>query len=161
MGQTSLHQGFWIDTSALIDMTNYPQDVFSKLWRDMGLIADNGLLISPKEVYNEIGREYEEDLQKWIYSHLGMFIPLDEDQFKIAQSIINDFSGLVDISKSIPDADPFVIALAHSKGGWIVVTSESISKNKYKPNIPNVCKCLDIRCIKLLDLFRECKFHYD
>lgn len=160
MGQTCLQQGFCIDTSALIDMTYYPQDVFSKLWADMGLVADSGLLISPKEVYREIGKKYEEDLQRWVKSHSDMFIPLDEDQFKIAQSIIRDFDGLIDINKQIPDADPFVIALAQSKGDWVVVTSETISTNKYKPKIPNVCMSLDIRYITLLDLFRECKFHY-
>jgi hypothetical protein len=160
MGQTCLQQGFCIDTSALIDMTNYPQDVFSGLWVDMGLVADNGLLISPKQVYVEIGKEYEEDLQKWAQNHLSMFVPLDEDQFEMAQAIIRDFPKLVDVNKTIPDADPFVIALALSKGEWVVVTSETFSLNKYKPKIPNVCKSLNIKYINLHDLFRECKFHY-
>ena len=102
MGQTRLQRGFCIDTSALIDMTNYPQDIFSGLWADMGLVADGGLLISPKEVYAEIGKKRDEDLQKWAKTHLDMFVQLDEDQFKTAQSIIKNFPKLVDINKTIP-----------------------------------------------------------
>jgi len=160
MSQTCLHKGFCIDTSALIEMTNYPQDIFSGLWLDLGLIADDGLLISPREVYVEIGKKWEEDLQKWVKTHSDMFVKLDEDQFILAQNIIRKFPKLVNINKTIPDADPFVIALAKSRGSWVVVTSENISKNKFVPKIPDVCKSLSVKYIDLHNLFRECDFHY-
>jgi hypothetical protein len=160
MAQTSLHKGFCIDTSALIEMTNYPQDIFSGLWLDLGSIADEGLLISPREVFVEIGKKWEEDLQKWVKLHSNMFVKLDEDQFLMAQNIITKFPKLVKINKTIPDADPFVIALAKSRGSWVVVTSENSSKNKFVPKIPDVCKSLNVKYIDLHNLLRECNFKY-
>lgn len=136
------------------------QDIFSGLWEDIGTFADGSSLVSPREVYIEIGKKREEDLQKWVNKHVKMFVKLDEDQFKMAQSIIKKFPKLIDVNKTIPDADPFVIALAKSRGAWVVVTSENGSKNKFVPKIPDVCKTLNIRCINLLNLFRECKLHY-
>jgi hypothetical protein len=160
MSQTSLQKGFCIDTSALIEMTNHPQDIFGGLWDDLGLIADDGLLISPHEVYIEIGKEREESLQKWTKEHSRMFVKLDPDQIDMSKSIIKQYPKLIDPNKTIADADPFVIALAHGKGNWTLVTSESYSNNKFKPKIPNVCKDLNIKCIKLLDLCRECQLQY-
>jgi hypothetical protein len=66
---------------------------------------------------------------------------------------VKDFSSLVDLDKKTPDADPFFIALAISKD-WTVFTSEKPSTGG-RPKIPDVCKKYNMKCISLLEFFRE------
>ena len=133
MRQTSLQRGFCIDTSALIEMTTYPQDIFGGLWDDIGSVADNGLLISPKEVYQEIGREREENLQTWVRNHSGMFTQLDEDQFIIAQSIVREYPKLVDIDKtyvfSCPRIGRSMLVLVPET---IIYINTHLTRNRYQ-----------------------------
>ena len=159
MAQMRLQSGYCIDTCALIDLDPYPQDIFSKLWQDLGRLAKDGLLIAPNEVYNEIGREYDGDVQRWTRKNREMFIELDEDQIIVVKAIEKEFKDFVDTEKTIPDADPFLIALAKSRGNWTVVTQEKPSTNLI-PKIPDVCKSIGIPCINLFDFFRNCNLKY-
>jgi len=88
-----------------------------------------------------------------------MFIPLDSDQSREVSAILEKFPGLVDRNKTIPEADPFLIALAKCRA-WTVVTSERPSNSSVRPKIPNVCKSLNVRWIKLLEFFREIDLKY-
>jgi hypothetical protein len=45
-------------------------------------------------------------------------------------------------------ADPFVIGLAHARGG-IVVTEESMSGSLARPRIPDVCAAMNSQCVGL------------
>jgi len=158
--QTRLQKGYCIDTSALIGLDSYPEDVFPRLWEDMEGLVNDGLLIAPSEVYRELGRKYEGDVQKWTRKHREMFVDLDEEQIKEVKAIQHTFPNLVDPNKTMPDADPFLIALARCRGGWVVVTLETVSKNIFKPKIPNVCEYFGVKYINLLGLFRECNWKY-
>jgi hypothetical protein len=52
-----------------------------------------------------------------------------------------------------------VIALAEIHG-CTVVTDEVATNSTKRPNIPDVCVDLKIRCISLLELFAECGWKY-
>lgn len=161
MVQTRLHKGYCIDTSALIDLSSYPKDIFPGLWEDLEGLVNAGLLIAPSEVYRELGRKHEGDVQRWTRKHREiMFVDLDEEQIKEVKAIQHKFPNLVDPNKTMPDADPFLIALARSRGGWVVVAQETMSENIYKPRIPNVCEYFGVKYINLLGLFRECNWRY-
>lgn len=150
-------EGYCIDTSALIDLhtNHYPPDIFPGLWKDIESIVKQGLLISPDEVYRE-ARQKDDGLARWGKTHKGMFVSLDEDQIQEVRRILKEFPGLVDPNKTIPDADPFLIALAKCRA-WTVVTSEKPNNSPLRPKIPNVCKSLNVKCIRLLEFFREIK----
>lgn len=125
MIQETLIRGYVIDTFALIDVWRvyYPPDIFSTLWeRNLEKIIDAGLLIVPKEVFNELQRR-DDDLRDWAKDHKKMFIELDEEQTKEVKIIVSKFPTLIDSEKTTPDADPFVIGLAFSKG-WTIIASE-------------------------------------
>jgi hypothetical protein len=158
--QLRLREGYCIDTSALIDLhtNHYPPDIFPGLWKDLEFLVDQGLLIAPDEVFQEI-RVKDDELAKWGKSNKKMFIPLDSDQIWEVSAILEKFPGLVDRNKTIPDADPFLIALAKCRA-WTVVTSERPSNSSVRPKIPNVCKSLNVRWIKLLEFFREIELKY-
>lgn len=159
MAQTRLQSGFCIDACALIDLDPYFREVFPTLWEDMGKLVRDGLLVAPKEVHKEIGREYDGDVQRWTKEHMMMFIELDEDQMKEVKAIEERFENLIDSDKTIPDADSFLIGLAKSRGKWTVVTSEKPSKNLI-PKIPDVCEALEIPCIDLYNFFLQAGFKY-
>lgn len=101
----------------------------------------------------------DDGLAKWGKSNKNMFIPLDGDQSREVSIILEKFPGLVDQNKTIPEADPFLIALAKCRA-WTVVTSERPNNSPIRPKIPNVCKNLSVRWIKLLEFFREVEFKY-
>jgi len=158
--QLRLQEGYCIDTSALIDLhtNHYPPDIFPGLWNDLESLVDQGLLIAPDEVFREICVK-DDELAKWGKANRKMFTPLDDDQIREVYSILEKFPGLVDLNKTIPEADPFLIALAKCRA-WTVVTSEKPNNSPVRPKIPNVCKGLNVRWIKLLEFFREVKLKY-
>ena len=160
MIQETLVQGHVIDTSALIDLWRvyYPPDIFPTLWeRNLEEIIREGLLIAPKEVFNELQRR-DDDLWDWAKDHRKMFIELDEEQAKHVKAIVGKFPKLIDSRKTTPDADPFVISLAMSKS-WTVIASEH-SNPGGKPRIPDVCRNYNVRCIKLVEFIREKGWKY-
>jgi len=158
--QIRLQSGYCIDTCALIDFgESYFQDIFPGLWGDMERLAIDGLLIAPTEVYKEIARTYDGEIQRWTRQHKEMFIELDDEQIREVKAIEKRFGNLIDPDKTIPDADPFLIALAKSRGNWTVVTQEKPS-TKLKPKIPDVCQILGIPCVNLYNFFKKCDWKY-
>ncbi|TET91938.1 MAG: DUF4411 family protein [Methanomassiliicoccales archaeon] len=161
MIQTRLQEGFCIDTCALIDLgrVHYPPDVFPGVWADIESLVSRGLLIAPKEVFDEL-KGVDDEILKWARRFKEMFKESDEDQLQEVADILARFPGLIDPTKTKPEADPFLIALAKSSG-WTVVTSERprTSPNA-RPKIPDVCKSYGIRCISLVEFFRERGWKY-
>jgi len=155
---------YCIDASALIGLKRtYPEDVFRSLWRELAALAEQGRLIAPREVLNEIER-WEDDLSEWVKRHKKMFKPLDHEQLRHVQDVLAKFSGLIDKNKQTPDADPFLIALAMVRKrprnallypvDCIVVTQEKPSRGG-RPKIPDVCAHYGVECIDILTLFRR------
>lgn len=138
------------DTGSLSKLKHYPPSIFKKLWADLSEFVDTGLLISTKEVWNEMERgEPVPFVNDWLKSHKALFTtPSAQELLFVAeifqvihfQQLIGELQRL----KGTPVADPFVIACAKIHGGTVV------TEEKFKPNaakIPNVCKYYGIECI--------------
>ncbi|MCK4445180.1 MAG: DUF4411 family protein [Thermoplasmata archaeon] len=161
MIQTKLHKGFCIDTCALIDLrrSHYPPDVFPGLWADIESLITQGLLIAPKEVFDEL-KGVDDEILKWARRFKEMFRESDEDQLQEVAAILVEYPKLIDPNKTTPEADPFLIAMA-KLSEWTVVTSERPRTDpNARPKIPDVCKSYDIRCISLVEFFRERGWKY-
>jgi len=144
-----------IDTSALLDawVRYYPPDVFPSVWEKIERITNNGTLIATEEVLMELGKKHDE-VYKWARDHGGMFVPVDgQIQVEVAR-ILARHERLVDTRRERSSADPFVIALAKLES-CAVVTAEKATGKPEKPNIPDVCSALGIRCMDLIEMFRE------
>lgn len=168
MTTVGLFPGYCIDTSALISLwkRTYSPDVFRSLWKNLENLISQGRLIAPREVLNELEKygDKDDELLKWAKRHRGMFEDLDYNQLNLVQDILKHFPNLVDANKTIPDADPFVIALAMAKR-WTVITSEqptNLTANpSARPKIPNVCEYFNVKCYyDLLEFFREEKWEF-
>lgn len=93
--------------------------------------------MGPREVLREIEKK-DDDLLKWVKKHRKIFREQEIEQIQRAQEILSHFPKLIDPAKEIPDADPFVVALAIIentkrqdtlfKGQCIVVTQEKSSR---------------------------------
>lgn len=161
MIQARLHKGFCIDTCAIIDLrrSHYPPDVFPGLWADIESLIHQGLLIAPKEVFDEL-KGVDDEILKWARRFKEMFKASDENQLREVADILARSPGLIDPNKTRPEADPFLIALAKSSG-WTVVTSERPRTDpNARPKIPDVCRDYGIRCISLVEFFRELGWKY-
>lgn len=148
-----LFQFYCIDTSALVDMwrENYRPKNFPSVWRLMTQHIEQGELVAPQEVYAELEVGKDDLFQFVRKTKRTMFKDLDEEQVKLTFDIKSRFPKLSDDNKTIPDADPFVVALACQKG-WKVVTAES-DKSPYK--MPAACRHYKIPCLSPADFIAE------
>ncbi len=142
---------YCVDTCALIDLYwDYPPDVFPGVWRNVETLVQSGRMIAPEEVFAEL-EQTDDELLEWAKGHRAMFKACDAEQIASAKIVMTDFPSLVDLERTIPDADPFVIAVG--KKGYRVVTSETFKGGR--ASISSVCQSYRIECLPLLELFRK------
>jgi hypothetical protein len=143
---------FVFDTGAFIVLKNYYPTTFTTLWGRIEVLAGNGMLISVREVFNELHNYNDADfIQDWAKQHKTIFAKPSNDELLVVQQIlaIPHFQTLVStkaILKGTPVADPFVVAAGKVKGAT-VVTQEGLKPNAAK--IPNVCQHFAVPCINL------------
>ena len=135
----------------------YPTDVFTALVARIDTLIQQGQLIAPALVKEEIAAVGTTELIDWTENHPGLFVPTAEILVE-TQAIQNQFTGLRDPRSAYEEADAYVIALARMRHG-IVVTQETPAAEKRNPTrthfIPDVCRQLGIPCISLLGLMRR------
>jgi hypothetical protein len=152
-----------VDTSSLVNVQRtYPRAVFPGLWQQLTGLAGSGRLISTREVFNELKEGADDEILGWAKAQKSMFQDPDDEQIAVAREIVNDprFGQLFDIDAEMPEADPFVIALAFrlqrrdamSLTEYVVVADEARAKPGKKPKIPNVCAEYGLECIGILEM---------
>jgi hypothetical protein len=150
---------YCVDTSSLIAawQERYPIENFPKFWDRMNGLVEDGRLISPIEVFNEI-KKRSDDLHDWLRRRKdGMFRELDDEvQIEVA-NVLQRFPRLVGDKKLRTSADPFVIALARITGHQLV-TEEKPTGSLSRPNIPDVCAQLSISTIGILQVIQREKW---
>lgn len=150
---------YCVDTSSLIAawQERYPIENFPKFWDRMDGLIEDGRLISPIEVFNEIKKRSDE-LHGWCKSRKdAMFRELDDDvQIEVA-NVLQRFPRLVADKKLRTSADPFVIALARVTGHQLV-TEEKPTGSLSRPNIPDVCAQLSLSTIGILQVIQREKW---
>lgn len=151
-----------IDTSALMSwyIRRYPPDVFPALIPLVETLIGAGNLRASEYVLKELGGK-NDPLHDWAARQQDFFMKTDEDVAQRAADLIGKYPLLLDPDALRPtQADPFVVALAASRGDWIVVTQETFAKTKTtgkrkkRTYIPDVCAAEGIRCIDFLEMMR-------
>jgi hypothetical protein len=137
-----------IDTSSLVSLHNWrPPSRNRGVWEKLTQLAHVDRLISPMEVYDEL-RAGNDALARWALQRKKggrLFKRTTRQQVGIARQIIHRFPDLIEFDRPVPQADPFVIALAVDESKHktlaqkcIVVTEEKFSPTG-RPRIPHVC----------------------
>jgi hypothetical protein len=149
---------FSFDTSAILDawVRHYPPDVFPTIWSHMDDSAKSGEIVIVEEVFRELGKK-DDTAFKWVKAREAMIAPIDGEIQKHLTEIMSKYHRLVDSRKNRSGGDPWVIALARTRG-LTVVTAEKGTGNLAKPKIPDVCNDLGITCIEVVEFFRRQKW---
>jgi hypothetical protein len=145
-----------LDTSALLDgwVRYYPRDVFPKFWTGIeGLIAQ-GKRAAIEEVLRELEKK-DDEVHGWAKLQSGLFVPVDGEIQGAVKSVVGRYPGLVNAKRSRSTADPFVIALAIVQECAVVTGERPNGIGSKKPRIPDVCLGLGVRCLTMVDVFRE------
>jgi hypothetical protein len=150
---------YCIDTSALIAawQERYPAENFPPFWQRIDDLINAGRLTAPMEVLRETAKRSDE-LHTWLSARKQMFRELEEAIQIEAAKVLAQFPRLVGEKKLRTAADPWVIALAQVENLQIV-TDEKFSGSLNRPNIPDVCRALNMPpCMGLLDLIKAEKW---
>lgn len=140
------------DNTSLSKLKHYFPNIFKTVWAGLDQLAEDGIIVSTREVWNELERGSPHPYtQPWLKAHHQMFLVPQADELQFVSKIlaIPHFQALIGIKQQLngtPVADPFVIALAKIRQGT-VVTEEELKPNAAK--IPNVCAHFGIPCINL------------
>jgi Domain of unknown function (DUF4411) len=146
---------FSFDTSAILDawVRHYPPDIFPSVWERMDQAASGGGIYVIDEVVTELKRK-DDGIHAWIEDRETMVVAIDESIQAHVALMMKDYPRLVDTKKNRSGCDPWVIALAQSRG-HTVVTAERPTGSLNKPKIPDVCAALKIDCIDVVEFFRR------
>lgn len=110
-----------------------------------------GHVVASTEVLAELEKK-DDDVHKWCKRlAANLSVDVDDVQQEHMRHIMGTYPRLVDTVKGRSGADPFVIAVARSMRGNIIVVSEEDFGKKESPKIPDVCRAEGIRCHKLAD----------
>lgn len=150
---------YCVDTSSMLDAwrRHYPSDIFVGFWDDLQTLINQGKVIAPEQVLDELGKK-DDEVAEWARQQRDLFVPYDRDLEEHVIHIMGTYPLMVKNTKGKHAADPFVIALARSRGCFLV--SEEQHGSIDKPKIPDVCQAEKIRCIRLLDLIRHERWRY-
>jgi Domain of unknown function (DUF4411) len=139
-----------LDTNVFKVLSHYYPGTFLSLWNNLDDLVDRGLIISVREVFDEVeAGGNAEFVVDWAKKHKKIFLmPGAAETSFVAQIFaVSHFQGLVSqqaLLRGNPVADPFVIAAGKTKSAT-VVTQEKLKPNS--PKIPNVCKHFGINCV--------------
>ena len=159
---------YCVDTSSLVTIQRiYRLSKLAGTWEFLDELAKDGRLAAPREVLAELKVGQDDELYQWAKNHGGIFRQLTPEQWQVGKDIANDlkYKGFIDQDKEIPEADPFVIALAVEEQKqtrlipekWIIVADERHAKLGKKPRIPDVCRdpTFNIECISTTEWFER------
>ena len=144
-----------IDSSALFDLKkNYSPTVFKGLWNRFNKLCDDEVIISVREVYNEIKRG-SDWLVDWADQHEKIFLePATVVEFKLIGELQEKEPSWIDINSDKPKADPFVIACAKTNN-FIIIQHENLNSN-----LPRIAKGLELKCFRLQEFFESEKWEF-
>lgn len=137
-----------IDSSALFDLKrNYSPIVFKGVWEKFNKLCDEEIVISVREVYNEIKRG-SDWLVEWAAQHQKIFLePTTVEEFILIGELQEKNPSWIDQYSDKPAADPFVIASAITKK-LIIIQHELPHRN-----LPRIAKQYGVTYLRLPELF--------
>jgi hypothetical protein len=154
-----------VDNDVLITLMRYhPPDkpAYQAIWDEIESLIKRENIFSTTVVYDDIMKYLGKDdrLKKWAISHKKhFFISPDKETWQLAQDIVKKFPDLVDKKKlqtGEPDADPFLIALAKSRGATIITQERKDIPNR----IPMVALRYSVKSIDLYEFFERRKLKF-
>jgi len=153
---------YCFDTSSVIELNRkFFQKKSLDVIQNIEALINSGRLIIHEIVVKEI-RSGKDDIIKWVNKNPIAVRKIDQDQWNLAQRIIQNHQSWFPSSKE-EFADPWVIALAAIENDrnkdtlfnyvCVVVAEESQKKERLK--MRTICQEYSIECINLEEMFRR------
>lgn len=144
------------DTSVIINGRRdlLPPNVFLSPWARMEDMIAAGDIQCTDVVRDELIRR-DDDACNWAKAQDGLFLPLTEELQAKTAEVLAVHPRLTGKGGGRNMADPFVIGLAMTFTGGVVVTEEIQTGNLTKPRIPDVCNALGVRWVNLVGFITE------
>ncbi|HJQ83056.1 MAG TPA: DUF4411 family protein [Candidatus Binatia bacterium] len=144
---------FVFDSSAYINgwRDHLPPSTFPSVWALIDSCFEDGRVVSPREVYNELTRK-DDDVAAWAKDRLHGFVEPTQEVMRAAGAI---FEHELPASGERDAADPWVIAEARVRR-LAVVTYEGrtfsgvpTSERRWATSMPGICLRLGVGCVTL------------
>lgn len=131
------------DTSAIINGRRdiFLPETFGSVWEGIEQMIALGQVRAVDEVKHELAKKSDE-AKAWARGCKGLFVALTRDIQIATSEILAEHPRLLGLGGPRNSADPFVIALARTRGGTVV--TQEVSRHLNKPKIPDVCDALQI-----------------
>lgn len=130
-----------------------PPTILPTLWDRISEQVAAGDIRAAEPVRDEV-RARDDDVAAWIRAQHNLFEPLTADVQQSVKLVLQQHPRLINIGNGHSGADPFVIALAHARGG-VVVSEETASNKVEKPRIPDVCRAMGVPCTNLIGFVHQ------
>jgi hypothetical protein len=122
--------------------------VFASVWTLIGSAMDDGRIISPREVLNEL-TQVDDDVARWVKQHPAAFVDPTEEVQREAGTIY----AQIEARGRQHRADPFVIADAKLRGLTVVTyegrTFSGVPTRNWQRTIPGICQHFNVPCCTL------------
>ncbi len=155
---------YCFDTSAFMDsfIRWHPPDVFPCVWERIEQAIQNGVIISPRSVFDEMTYKASK-LANWVNDphKYHAFLENDNPTQELISKILEIFPDLIDSGRIKQQADPDVIALAFIRRIPVVTGEKPQRKDrpsdpiKNPHKIPDVCKHYRVKWMNIVDFMRE------
>ena len=155
---------YCLDTSALLFMADtYSADMFPEVWEHLTELAHGEVVMAPREVHRELQRKEDNGALTWAKANRKLFRPLDAGQSSVAGAIVSSprFQGLIDLDAELPDADPFVVALAVTHRTELLATAlpavVGVNPARVRVSLEEVCEeeSYPVRFLTPYEMLRE------
>ena len=146
---------YTLDTSTFITAWNdhYPLDIFPAFWEYLDVLIQEGKVTCIEEVQRELERK-DDGVAQWARQRADkLFCLLDQDVQMATREVMARFPALAKQRMNATIADPFVVAVAITKGCQVVTYEKSGSSQR--PKIPDVCSAFGVKCYRLVDMMRQ------
>jgi PIN domain nuclease of toxin-antitoxin system len=154
--KTMLPYKYIIDTSSILTQKpneRYRRKVLPSLWENIDELIINGIIVSCKELKDELK---DEIIIRWFESLNFVILKFDDKvQFNVT-SIINKHPKLIKRRNPKSFADALLIATA-MKYKLTVITEEGKNSSK---KIPKICAGYKIPCINIIELAEAEKWRF-
>ena len=155
--QTGLFHRYALDSSFFIDLFardgSHPRDTHIGLWEHFERQIDQGEIVAPIEVREELTNSVDAALDRWLSDHRAIFIEISRPQLDVLQTLVRKYPAFTRGKENM--ADPAVVALAAAEE-LTVLTSERRQQHPspFLPKIPNLCDEYSVQCLGVNDYLR-------
>lgn len=157
---------YCIDSSVFITLNRVysfgllPEDV----WKLLDRLFDSNRILSHGFVFSELCPKTTKPdfLAKWVKGKQRFFHPVTVRQTELVQQILDKFPQLIDETREIDQADPWLLALAIEKreasgllGDFSTLTIVSNESGKSGVKIPAACSQFGVPHLNIKEFFAD------